>query len=86
MVGFGGREPVITAVKEALEQQEFAWAARLVNYLYRLNPLDEEVRDLKAQALREMGQWSLGSIPRSFFIGQARALEGKVKIPTVIIP
>jgi alkyl sulfatase BDS1-like metallo-beta-lactamase superfamily hydrolase len=86
VAGFGGRETVITAVKEALEQQEFAWAARLVNYLYRLDPLDEEVRALKARALREMGQRSLGSILRSFFIGQARALEGKVNIPTVAIP
>lgn len=63
VAGFGGRDPVITAVKEALEQQEFAWAARLVNHLYRLDPLDEDVRALKAQALREMGQRSLGSIP-----------------------
>lgn len=86
VAGFGGREAVITAVKEALENQEFAWAARLANYLYRLNPLDEEVRALKAQALREMGQRALGSIPRAFFIGQARALEGKVNIPRVSMP
>lgn len=86
VAGFGGREAVIAAVKEALENQEFAWAARLVNYLFRINPLDELVRTLKAQALREMGRRALGSIPRAFLLGQARALEGKVRIPTVVIP
>ena len=36
--------------------------------------------------LVQMGQRSLDSIPRAFFIGQARALESKVNIPTVAIP
>jgi alkyl sulfatase BDS1-like metallo-beta-lactamase superfamily hydrolase len=84
--GFGGRAAVIAAVTDAIENQEYAWAARLVNYLYRLDPTDTQARTLKAQALREMGRRALGSIPRSFLIGQARALEGEVDIPTVVIP
>jgi alkyl sulfatase BDS1-like metallo-beta-lactamase superfamily hydrolase len=84
--GFGGRVAVIAAVTDAIENQEFAWAARLVNYLYHLDPTDMEVRTLKARALREMGRRALGSIPRAFLIGQARALEGDVTIPNVIVP
>ena len=84
--GFGGRDAVIAAVKRAIEDEEFAWAARLVNHLFRLDPWDAEVRALKATALREMGRRALGSIARSFFLGQARALEGKAKIPTVVVP
>jgi alkyl sulfatase BDS1-like metallo-beta-lactamase superfamily hydrolase len=86
VAGFGGRDAVIAAVDEALGDEEFAWAARLVNYLFRLDPWDTEVRERKATALREMGQRALGSIARSFFIGQARALEGTEKIPTVVVP
>jgi alkyl sulfatase BDS1-like metallo-beta-lactamase superfamily hydrolase len=86
VAGFGGRDAVIAAVNQAIEDEEFAWAARLVNHVFRLDPWDAEARALKATALREMGRRALGSIARSFFLGQARALEGKVEIPTVVVP
>ena len=86
VAGFGGRDAVLTAVSQAIEDEEFAWAARLANHLYRLDPNDVEARALKAKSLREMGRRALGSIARSFFLSQARALEGRVEIPTVIVP
>jgi alkyl sulfatase BDS1-like metallo-beta-lactamase superfamily hydrolase len=86
VAGFGGRDAVVSAVERALDDEEWAWAARLVNYLFRLDPRDVEVRSLKARALREMGRRALGSIARAFLLGQARALEGEVSIPTVVVP
>ncbi|UCG79625.1 MAG: hypothetical protein JSV60_06455 [Desulfobacterales bacterium] len=82
----GGRGKVLAAAKYALGKKEYAWAAQLVNYLYRLNPQDKEVRRVKAEALRQMAYVSTGSNDRSHLMSQALALEGKVTIARLIPP
>ena len=82
----GGRDKVLTAAKEALNQKEYSWAAQLVNYLYRLDPNDKEVRLVKAEALRQMAYVATGSNDRSHLMSQALALEGKTTIPRLIPP
>ncbi len=82
----GGRNKVVAAANDALEQKEYAWAAQLVNYIYMLDPRDAEARTIKAKALRKLGQLSMGSIGRSFLISEARALEGKERIPKLVPP
>ena len=82
----GGQEKVVAAANEALEKKEYAWAAQLVNYVYTLDPLDDEVRSIKSQALRNLGQLSMGSIGRAWLISEARALEGKENIPRLVPP
>ncbi|WP_322033881.1 alkyl sulfatase dimerization domain-containing protein [Paraburkholderia sp. J76] len=80
----GGREKLMAAAEKALDAKEYAWAAQLANYLYRLDPYDAAVRRVKATALRKMAQAATGSIARAFLLSQARALEGSVKIPRVL--
>ncbi|MCC2111050.1 MAG: hypothetical protein KDJ16_03340 [Hyphomicrobiales bacterium] len=82
----GGRDKVLAAAKAALEGKEYAWAAQLVNYLYRLDPQDEEPRMVKAEALRQMAYVSTGANDRAHLMSQALALEGKVTIPRLIPP
>ena len=82
----GGRDKVLTAAKEALNRKEYSWAAQLVNYLYRLDPNDKEVRLVKAEALRQMAYVATGSNDRSHLMSQALALEGKTTIPRLIPP
>lgn len=82
----GGRDAVVTAAADALERNEYAWAARVIQYVYLLDPQDAEVRQLKADALRAMGHLTTGSIPRAFLLTEARALEGTVDIPRLIPP
>jgi alkyl sulfatase BDS1-like metallo-beta-lactamase superfamily hydrolase len=82
----GGRDKVLAAANVALEQKEYAWAAHLVNYLYRLDPEDEDVRNLKAQALRQMAYVSTGANDRAHLMSQALALEGKVSLPRLVPP
>ena len=82
----GGREAVLAAAAEAMEKSEYAWAAQLVNYLYRLDPEDAEVRQAKADALRQMAYVSTGANDRAHLMSQALALEGKVTLPRVIPP
>lgn len=64
----GGRDKVMAAAGEALQKKEYAWAAQLVNYVYTLASRDTEARSIKTQALRKLGQLSMGSIGRAFLI------------------
>ncbi|WP_269581708.1 alkyl sulfatase dimerization domain-containing protein [Roseibium sp. Sym1] len=82
----GGREAVLVAAADAMEKKEYAWAAQLVNYLYRLDPQDAEVRQAKADALRQMAYVATGANDRAHLMSQALALEGKVTLPKVIPP
>lgn len=82
----GGADKVRAAAKNALAEKEYAWAAELVNYVYVVNPNDTEARQIKADALRKMGQLAFGSIGRAFLISEARALEGAEQIPRLVPP
>ena len=82
----GGKSKVLTEARTALEKKEFAWGTQLVQYVYLQDPMDKEVRQLKADLLRAMGYRAIGSIPRAFLLSEARALEGKVEIPRLIPP
>lgn len=82
----GGRDAVVAAAADALERNEFAWAAQVIQYAYLLDPQDTEVRQLKADALRAMGHLTTGSIPRAFLLSEARSLEGEVDIPRLLPP
>jgi len=82
----GGREKVLSAARQALDKREYAWAAQLVNYLYRLDPADKDARKLKAEALRQMAYVSTGANDRAHLMSQALALEGKVTLPRVVPP
>jgi alkyl sulfatase BDS1-like metallo-beta-lactamase superfamily hydrolase len=82
----GGKERVITAAVAALETEEYAWGAQLIQYVYLLDPLDKNVRQLKADFLRQMAYRSTGSISRAFLMSNALSLEGKITIPRLILP
>lgn len=82
----GGKDKVLAAAKSALDAKEFAWGTQLVQYVYLLDSTDVNVRNLKAELLRQMAYRSTGSIARAFLISDALALEGKVKIPRLIPP
>ena len=44
------------------------------------------MRSIKSQALRKLGQLSMGSIGRAFLISEARALEGNENISRLVPP
>lgn len=82
----GGRDKVLDAARAAFDKKEFAWAAQLVNYLYKLDPQDAEARALKAETLRQLAYLSTGANARSNLLTQALALEGKIAVPRLIMP
>jgi alkyl sulfatase BDS1-like metallo-beta-lactamase superfamily hydrolase len=82
----GGREKVLAAAEAAMGKREYSWAAQLVNYLYRLDPMDADARRIKAEALRQMAYVSTGANNRAHLLSQALALEGKINLPRVVPP
>ncbi|MDM0114792.1 alkyl sulfatase dimerization domain-containing protein [Variovorax sp. J22R133] len=88
--GFGGAAVVERQAREALEQNdEVLWSLQLINWLLSADPEGADVqalRLLKARALREMAYRASGTIARHFCLAQALELEGKLQIPTAILP
>lgn len=82
----GGRDKVIALAREAQQKKEYAWAMELVGYLWRLDPNDAELRQLKADLLRTAAQNTTSMIARSFSLSTALDLEGKAKLPRLIPP
>jgi alkyl sulfatase BDS1-like metallo-beta-lactamase superfamily hydrolase len=82
----GGVEAVLSRARTAFAAKEYAWAAQLVGYLYRLDPSDPTVRLLKADILQQMGRITPAHTIRSWYISQARALRGEVVIPRLYFP
>jgi alkyl sulfatase BDS1-like metallo-beta-lactamase superfamily hydrolase len=82
----GGRAKVLEAAKAALDKKEYAWAAKLTNQLYLIDNQDKDVRQLKANALRQMAYVSTGANDRAHLLSQALALEGKKTIARLIPP
>ena len=82
----GGRKKVLQAAKLSFSKRELAWAAQLGNYLFTIDQTDADARKLLAEVYRALGQTSVSVIGRSFFLSEARALEGSVQIPRVVPP
>lgn len=82
----GGKTKVVAAAKSALDNKEYAWGAQIIQYAYLLEPKDKEVRQLKADLLRQMAYRTTGSIARAFLMTEALTLEGKVTYPKLIPP
>jgi alkyl sulfatase BDS1-like metallo-beta-lactamase superfamily hydrolase len=76
----GGEEALLAATRAALSEERYPWAAELATQLLRVDPDLEEVRRLKAAALRALGQRSISSNGRNYYLTQARELEGSVEI------
>ncbi len=82
--GFGGVDAVKTELNKTIKNEEYAWSAELAGYLVKAAPGDAQARQLLADALRQMGYNTEASIPRSWYLTKALALEGKLQIPVAM--
>lgn len=82
--GFGGAEAVKAELKNTLATKQYAWAGELAGYLVKVDPTDQESRQLLADAMRHMGYNTEASIPRSFYLSKALEMEGKLQIPALL--
>lgn len=82
--GFGGVDAVKAELEKTMNNKEYAWSAELAGYLVKAMPDDAQALQLLADALRKMGYNTEASIPRSWYLTKALALEGKLQIPIVM--
>ena len=82
----GGVERVCEVVEQAFERHEYAWAAQLIQYAFRMSPDDARVREIKARACRTLGQISTSAIARSWLLTEALICEGAVTLPPFVPP
>jgi alkyl sulfatase BDS1-like metallo-beta-lactamase superfamily hydrolase len=78
--GFGGIDKTISAIREAIDNGEYKWAAELSTYAIHSEPDNQEAKLLKAHALRVLGQRSDSMDIRHWSLTEARVLEGKITI------
>ena len=76
----GGAEGLQRAAREALDGEQYEWAAELATHLIQLDPSSANANQIKADALRALGRRQLNSNARNYYITQALELEGAVEI------
>ena len=74
----GGAQKVLAEAQAALARREFSWAAELATAALDAGADKVAAGKVKAEALRSMGQVTTAANTRSWFLTQARELEGLV--------
>ena len=74
----GGRDRLLTHARKALKKKEYQWAARLTTHLIAVNVNDQEARDVKAHAFRELGLASMNINWRNWYLTASYELLGKI--------
>ena len=76
----GGREQILTAARQAMASGEAQWAAELLTPLIRIDHDDQQARQLKADALRQLGYASMNINWRNWYLTSALELEGALAV------
>ena len=75
----GGEQALWNAAKQAYADEDFGWAVQLAAHLIRLQPDNQEYKQLKAFAQRSIAYRSHSANERHYLLTDALALEGKIK-------
>ena len=78
--GFGGVESSITSMRNAIDNEEYEWAAELGTYIINVEPDNTEAKLLTAYTLRVLSFDSEGMDERNWLLTDALKLEGKITI------
>jgi len=70
----GGRLVVRTAIRLALNDEQWQWAAELADLLLALDPADRTIRAMKAQALRALARQETSANGRHYYLAAANEL------------
>ncbi len=76
----GSEQKLMAHAKQAVAEKDYQWALELSDQLLRINPKSEEVRKLKAVALRSLGSQQIASTARNYYLTQALEVENKLHI------
>lgn len=72
----GGPAAIQRIASDAIAAEDHRWAAELLTHLLRVSPDDQAARQLKADALRQLGYQTSNPIWRNFYLTGAQELDG----------
>lgn len=75
----GGKDKLLAAAKEALQNDDSQWAAQLADCLIALDPTAKELKLLKADALTALGYRTVTATARNYYLTVARELRDNAK-------
>ena len=80
----GGKEPIPVDVRilaathrnleEAIEAKEFQWAAEMIDHVLVVDPANMAAKEIKAQALTELGERQINANARNYYLTTAQYL------------
>ena len=71
----GGEGALRAAAKAAMGEGDAQWCAELCDHLLRLHPTDQELRDLKADALEALAEKLITATGRNYYLTVAQQLR-----------
>jgi alkyl sulfatase BDS1-like metallo-beta-lactamase superfamily hydrolase len=80
----GGEAAMLDKTREAAKNQQYQWLLELSDHLLALNPGHAEVKQLRASALKALGQTQSNPNARHYYLTQAKELEMGLK-PTLAL-
>ena len=72
----GGRDAVVALATRSHAEGDYCWTAEILTHLLRLDTEDREARQLKADALRQLGYQAVNPIWRNNYLMAAREIDG----------
>ena len=71
----GGKDALRNAATTALKDDDAQWCAQLCDHLLALDPGDQEIRELKAEALETLAWELLTATGRNYYLTVAQELR-----------
>jgi alkyl sulfatase BDS1-like metallo-beta-lactamase superfamily hydrolase len=84
VAAMGGRDAVIATATQAHADGDYRWAAEILTHLLRVDPDDQQARQLKADALRQLGYQAVNPIWRNNYLMAAKELDGTLDHPSLL--
>ncbi|HYI14285.1 MAG TPA: alkyl sulfatase dimerization domain-containing protein [Thermomicrobiales bacterium] len=76
VAAMGGPDAVIATASRAHADGDLRWTAEILTHLLRVDPDDRQARQLKADALRQLGYHAINPIWRNNYLMAAKELDG----------
>jgi alkyl sulfatase BDS1-like metallo-beta-lactamase superfamily hydrolase len=71
----GGVEKALARARDALAAREFQWAAELADYVLSVDGVNVDARQIKAQALTELGERQMNANARNYYLSSSEYLS-----------
>jgi len=77
----GGEKLLFERARKALDKKDYQWTLELIDQFLQLNPENTQARNIKASALKALGERQIAATARNYYLTQALEVEKKLHIP-----